>query len=52
MNKKKLRISDLRRDKCDNCGAWKANSASNMGYLCGKCYLKRKHEMRKEKGLK
>ncbi len=52
MKRKKVLVPDLRRDKCNECGTWKPNNASNMGYLCGKCYLKKKHEMRLKKGLK
>jgi len=37
--------------KCSTCGQNKANSSSNMGHLCGKCYLKHKQEVRKKKGL-
>ena len=48
----KIRKEDLPGDKCNNCGVAKMNNTSNMGYLCGKCYLKKKKEDRLKKGLK
>ena len=51
--KKKFPINDkMYSGKCRECEAYKAHSSSNMSYLCGKCYLKKKHEMRLKKGLK
>ena len=37
---------------CSKCGKHKANSSSNMAYLCGKCYLKYRRKVREKKGLK
>ena len=49
---KKLKKSSLPRDRCYVCGVAKMSSSNCMAYLCGKCYVKKKHEDRKKKGLK
>ena len=49
---KEVKKGNLRTDKCYVCGEYKMLSSNCMAFLCGKCYLKQKHEDRKRKGLK